>query len=100
MGEFWVAPAIAAFFIAPLPLWIALVRTHERTSDVLTSGWTPIVSAMAIGNISGMFLERSVSLYRSLALLVPVRVSQRHIPTSMPPRLPTTSNAQCPPPPR
>lgn len=29
--------------------------------------------AMLIGNISGMFLERSVSVYESLAALVPVR---------------------------
>jgi len=71
IGEFWVAPTIALFFIAPLPIWIRLTRSHPKTAPVLTSGWTPIVSAMAIGNVSGMFLERSVSLYQSLAVLVP-----------------------------
>ncbi|XP_035226666.1 solute carrier family 41 member 1-like, partial [Stegodyphus dumicola] len=42
------AITIILFFLLLIPLWVAVARRNRFTREVLHSGWTPVISAMAI----------------------------------------------------
>ncbi|KAJ3079489.1 hypothetical protein HK102_003744, partial [Quaeritorhiza haematococci] len=46
------------------------VKSHVK--PVLHDGWWPIVAAMVISSVAGVFLEEYINMYSGLALLVPV----------------------------
>lgn len=46
--EIWILYTILGVYISVLPLWIFIVLKNKYTKKVLTSGWTPVLSALFI----------------------------------------------------
>ncbi|NXT05473.1 S41A1 protein, partial [Prunella fulvescens] len=44
----YVNPLVCAFFLSLLPIWIIIARRNSATREVLSSGWEPVIIAMAI----------------------------------------------------
>ncbi|XP_076305418.1 solute carrier family 41 member 1 isoform X2 [Tachypleus tridentatus] len=68
----WVAPSVIAFALLLLPLWGFIAYNNEFTHDVLYSGWTPVISAMAISSIGGCILDFAVTRFHGIAVFQPV----------------------------
>ncbi|KAG1674999.1 Solute carrier family 41 member 2 [Nymphon striatum] len=51
----WLAPFLIAVFLSLTPVWIYISKTNKYVEPVLYSGWTPVISAMAISSIGGLF---------------------------------------------
>ena len=43
-----VMPIIIIVFIILIPVWAFIARINEYVSDVLVSGWEPVIAAMVI----------------------------------------------------
>lgn len=58
--------------LALIPLWCMIANRNNFTRQVLYSGWTPVVSAMAISSIGGCILDFAVSRFKGIAVFQPV----------------------------
>lgn len=47
-NQIWILYAIIAVFLVLLPIWICIVLKNKYTRNVLTSGWTPVITALFI----------------------------------------------------
>ncbi|KAG8190790.1 hypothetical protein JTE90_005826 [Oedothorax gibbosus] len=63
---------IILFFLLLLPFWIAVARKNKYTREVLHSGWTPVISAMAISSVGGCILDFAVDRFYGIAVFQPV----------------------------
>src|SRR5690606_5207957 len=55
-----------------IPVWWLIAHRNVYTCDVLYSGWTPVISAMAISSIGGCVLDFAVSKYKGIAVYQPI----------------------------
>jgi len=46
--HYWLAPLLMATLILLIPVFIYLAYKNEYVSEVVYTGWTPIIAAMAI----------------------------------------------------
>ena len=58
--------------LALIPIWSLVANRNKYTRQVLYSGWTPVVSAMAISSFGGCILDFAVSRFRGIAVFQPV----------------------------
>lgn len=63
---------VVIFFMLFIPLWVLIARSTTYTSEVLWSGWIPIISAMAISSLGGCILDMTVPTFENLAVFQPV----------------------------
>ncbi|KAI9328306.1 hypothetical protein DFJ73DRAFT_800621, partial [Zopfochytrium polystomum] len=63
---------LIVFVLSLLPFWVWIVVQNEHVANVLQTGWSPLVAAMAISSLAGLVLERFIDAYVGLAILVPV----------------------------
>lgn len=68
----WMAPLLIAIFIGLTPLWAWVASKNKYTREVLTSGWTPVISAMLISSIGGLILDFTVENFKGIAVFQPV----------------------------
>ncbi|GLH08339.1 hypothetical protein R5R35_002556 [Gryllus longicercus] len=68
----WVAPLLILIFIGLTPLWAWVASKNKYTKEVLTSGWTPVISAMLISSIGGLILDFTVENFKGIAVFQPV----------------------------
>ncbi|XP_076447863.1 solute carrier family 41 member 1-like isoform X2 [Babylonia areolata] len=68
----WLSPTIIVFFFFLLPVWIILALKNKHTSDIVFSGWLPVVCAMVISLGGGYILESTVTKYHGFAVFQPV----------------------------
>ncbi|KAL4226864.1 hypothetical protein ACF0H5_014843 [Mactra antiquata] len=68
----WLAPVIVVIFILLTPLWIYISLHNHYTSEVVYSGWVPVLSAMVISSIGGLILDFTVANYHGIAVFQPV----------------------------
>ncbi|NWT76074.1 S41A1 protein, partial [Prunella himalayana] len=70
----YVNPLVCAFFLSLLPIWIIIARRNSATREVLSSGWEPVIIAMAISSVGGLILDRTVSdpNFAGMAVFTPV----------------------------
>lgn len=47
-NEIWILYTIIVVFLVLLPIWICIVLKNKYTKHVLTSGWTPVITALFI----------------------------------------------------
>lgn len=69
--HFWVSPLLIVVVVAFIPLWWWLAHRNKYTTQVLYSGWTPVIGAMVISSIGGLVLDYTVS-YDGIAVFQPV----------------------------
>lgn len=70
----YINPLVCALFVALLPLWIIVARRNPMTREVLSSGWEPVIIAMAISSVGGLILGKTVSNpnFAGMAVFTPV----------------------------
>ncbi|KAI4827634.1 hypothetical protein KUCAC02_031017 [Chaenocephalus aceratus] len=67
-------PAVCLFFLLLIPLWVIIARRSPPISEVLKSGWQPVIMAMSISSIGGLILDKTVSNpnFEGMAVFTPV----------------------------
>lgn len=70
--QLWLSPSIIVSFLLITPLWIWVSLKNKYTSEVIYSGWTPVISAMVISSVGGLILDFTVANYHGIAVFQPV----------------------------
>ncbi|XP_074099064.1 solute carrier family 41 member 1 [Cotesia typhae] len=60
--QIWVLYLIIAGYLLILPIWIWIVLKNKYTKKVLTSGWTPVLSALFISGLGGLVLSKAADI--------------------------------------
>lgn len=47
-NDVWILYVIIAAYFVLLPVWICIVLKNKYTRNVMTSGWTPVITALFI----------------------------------------------------
>ncbi|XP_037296069.1 solute carrier family 41 member 1 isoform X2 [Manduca sexta] len=68
----WQPIALICVYYSLLPLWVFIVWRNKYTKKVLTSGWTPVISALFISGIGGIVLDQAVDHYRGYEVFQPI----------------------------
>lgn len=68
----WQPIALICVYYSLLPLWVFIVWRNKYTKSVLTSGWTPVISALFISGIGGIVLDQAVDHYRGYEVFQPI----------------------------
>ncbi|XP_078517850.1 solute carrier family 41 member 3 isoform X2 [Lissotriton helveticus] len=70
----YLSPLICAVFIVLIPIWIAIAKQNPSISEVLKSGWQPVIVAMSISSIGGLILDKTVTdpNFEGMAVFTPV----------------------------
>nr|XP_033782560.1 solute carrier family 41 member 1-like isoform X2 [Geotrypetes seraphini] len=70
----FLSPLICAIFIILIPLWVAVAKQNPSISEVLKSGWQPVIVAMSISSIGGLILDKTVTdpNFEGMAVFTPV----------------------------
>ncbi|KAJ3417159.1 hypothetical protein HDV05_006365, partial [Chytridiales sp. JEL 0842] len=55
-----------------LPMWVYIVLNNQHVRSSLQEGWTSLLGAMTISSVAGLFLERYISRFIGLGILLPV----------------------------
>ncbi|GIX69314.1 solute carrier family 41 member 1 [Caerostris extrusa] len=66
------AVSVITLFMLLLPFMIIIACRNKYTREVLHSGWTPVISAMAISSIGGCILDFAVDRFHGIAVFQPV----------------------------
>ncbi|KAI1290945.1 Solute carrier family 41 member 2 [Halotydeus destructor] len=68
----WISGLLIFVFIALIPVWCMIACQNKYSRDVLYTGWSPVISAMAISSIGGCILDVAVSRFSGIAVFQPV----------------------------
>lgn len=68
----WQPIALICVYYSLLPLWVFIVWRNKYTKTVLTSGWTPVISALFISGIGGIVLDQAVDYFRGYEVFQPI----------------------------
>ncbi|KAM4625152.1 solute carrier family 41 member 1-like [Polymixia lowei] len=70
----YLPPVVCVFFLALIPVWILIARRCPPISEVLRSGWQPVIVAMSISSVGGLILDKTVSdpNFEGMAVFTPV----------------------------
>ncbi|CAK1595506.1 unnamed protein product [Parnassius mnemosyne] len=68
----WQPIALMCVYYSLLPLWVFIVWRNKYTKKVLTTGWTPVISALFISGIGGIVLDQAVEQYPGYEVFQPI----------------------------
>ncbi|XP_059185158.1 solute carrier family 41 member 3-like isoform X2 [Centropristis striata] len=70
----YLPPVVCGFFLLLIPLWVIIACRSPPISEVLKSGWQPVILAMSISSIGGLILDKTVSNpnFEGMAVFTPV----------------------------
>ncbi|XP_028163070.1 solute carrier family 41 member 3-like isoform X2 [Ostrinia furnacalis] len=68
----WQPITLMCVYYCLLPLWVFVVWKNKYTKKVLTTGWTPVISALFISGIGGIVLDQAVDRYRGYEVFQPI----------------------------
>ncbi|XP_062311503.1 solute carrier family 41 member 1 isoform X1 [Osmerus eperlanus] len=73
-GVWYLSPLVCVLFLAMLPVWMKLARRSPQITEVLRSGWQPVIVAMSISSFGGLILDQTVSdpKFVGMAVFTPV----------------------------
>jgi len=67
-----VMPVIIIVFILLIPIWAVIAHRNEYVTDVLVSGWEPVIAAMVISSGGGFILDLALASHKGVAVFSPV----------------------------
>ncbi|XP_034933875.1 solute carrier family 41 member 1-like [Chelonus insularis] len=70
--EAWILYVIICGYLLILPIWIWIVLKNKYTRNVLTSGWTPVLSALFISGLGGLILSEAVDVLTGFVIFQPI----------------------------
>ncbi|XP_072945952.1 solute carrier family 41 member 2 isoform X2 [Epargyreus clarus] len=68
----WQPIALMCVYYSLLPMWIFIVWRNKYTKTVLTTGWTPVISALFISGIGGIVLDQAVDRFTGYEVFQPI----------------------------
>ncbi|XP_014245022.1 solute carrier family 41 member 2 isoform X2 [Cimex lectularius] len=68
----WVPVIVIIGFLVLMPVWVYITANNNYTKHVLTTGWSPIISAMLISTVGGLALGHFIKEYKTLTAFQPV----------------------------
>ncbi|CAK1546826.1 unnamed protein product [Leptosia nina] len=68
----WQPITLLCVYYCLLPIWVLIVWRNKYTKKVLTTGWTPVISALFISGIGGIVLDQAVDRYPSYEVFQPI----------------------------
>ncbi|XP_013200138.1 solute carrier family 41 member 1 isoform X2 [Amyelois transitella] len=68
----WQPIVLMCVYYSLLPLWVFVVYRNKYTKKVLTTGWTPVISALFISGIGGIVLDQAVDQYPGYEVFQPI----------------------------
>ncbi|XP_077288365.1 solute carrier family 41 member 2-like [Arctopsyche grandis] len=68
----WLPCVIIGLYLLILPVWIYVVLHNIYTKPVLTTGWTPVISALFISGLGGMILDQAVDNFSGFVVFQPI----------------------------
>ncbi|XP_053619306.1 solute carrier family 41 member 1-like isoform X2 [Plodia interpunctella] len=68
----WQPITLMCVYYSLLPLWVFVVYRNKYTKKVLTTGWTPVISALFISGIGGIVLDQAVDQYPGYEVFQPI----------------------------
>jgi len=68
----WISTLVIVLFLALVPVWCFIAAQNKYTRDVLYTGWSPVIAAMAISSAGGCILDLAVSNFSGIAVFQPV----------------------------
>ncbi|XP_015600056.1 solute carrier family 41 member 1 [Cephus cinctus] len=71
-NQIWILYIVLTGYILLLPVWICVVLRNKYTRNVLTSGWTPVLSALFISGLGGLILDQAVNVFDGFVIFQPI----------------------------
>ncbi|XP_061731526.1 solute carrier family 41 member 1-like isoform X1 [Nerophis ophidion] len=70
----YLPPAVCGFFLLLVPVCVLVARQSPPVTEVLRSGWQPVILAMSISSLGGLILDRTVSdpNFEGMAVFTPL----------------------------
>ncbi|XP_048487038.1 solute carrier family 41 member 1 isoform X2 [Plutella xylostella] len=68
----WQPIVLICVYYSILPIWVYIVYKNKYTKKVLTTGWTPVISALFISGVGGIVLDQAVDRYRGYEVFQPI----------------------------
>ncbi|XP_034724407.1 solute carrier family 41 member 3-like isoform X3 [Etheostoma cragini] len=70
----YLPPAVCGFFLLLIPAWVVIARRSPPVSDILKSGWQPVILAMSVSSIGGLILDKTIANpnFEGMAVFTPV----------------------------
>ncbi|KAL4712457.1 hypothetical protein ACJJTC_007473 [Scirpophaga incertulas] len=68
----WQPITLICVYYSLLPLWVFVVWRNKYTKKVLTTGWTPVISALFISGIGGIVLDQAVDRFPGYEVFQPI----------------------------
>ncbi|KAJ2940986.1 hypothetical protein O0L34_g13112 [Tuta absoluta] len=68
----WQPITLMCVYYSLLPLWVFVVYRNKYTKKVLTTGWTPVISALFISGVGGIVLDQAVDRFRGYEVFQPI----------------------------
>ncbi|XP_049881868.1 solute carrier family 41 member 1-like isoform X1 [Pectinophora gossypiella] len=68
----WQPITLMCVYYSLLPFWVFVVYRNKYTKKVLTTGWTPVISALFISGIGGIVLDQAVDHFRGYEVFQPI----------------------------
>ncbi|XP_038219228.1 solute carrier family 41 member 2-like [Zerene cesonia] len=68
----WQPITLLCVYYCLLPIWVFIVWRNKYTKKVLTTGWTPVISALFISGIGGIVLDQAVDRYPGYEVFQPI----------------------------
>ncbi|CAF4902677.1 unnamed protein product [Pieris macdunnoughi] len=68
----WQPITLLCVYYCLLPVWVFIVWRNKYTKTVLTTGWTPVISALFISGIGGIVLDQAVDRYPAYEVFQPI----------------------------
>ncbi|XP_052753134.1 solute carrier family 41 member 1 isoform X3 [Galleria mellonella] len=68
----WQPIVLMCVYYCMLPMWVFVVWRNRYTKTVLTTGWTPVISALFISGIGGIVLDQAVDQYPGYEVFQPI----------------------------
>ncbi|KAK9890241.1 hypothetical protein WA026_010354 [Henosepilachna vigintioctopunctata] len=63
---------IAVYIGIILPFWVFIVLKNEYTRSILTTGWTPVLTALVISGSGGLVLDTAVGQFNGYQVFQPI----------------------------
>ncbi|KAL3289371.1 hypothetical protein HHI36_022806 [Cryptolaemus montrouzieri] len=63
---------IAGYLTLLLPFWVFIVIRNEYTKKILTTGWTPVLTALVISGSGGLVLDTAVDQFNGYEVFQPI----------------------------
>ncbi|XP_052745157.1 solute carrier family 41 member 1 isoform X1 [Bicyclus anynana] len=68
----WQPIALLCVYYSLLPIWVFIVWRNKYTKTVLTTGWTPVISALFISGVGGIVLDQAVDQFQGYEVFQPI----------------------------